>query len=91
MGGYFAHCSLSFSPLGFGKIQHKLQNFCQIVCQNIRLDLCEHTFHSVQVVALAEAHTVMVTEAVEAMVTLVAITMVDLQVMETMASKGKSK
>ena len=91
MGGYFAHCSLSFSPLGFGKIQHKLQNFCQIVCQNIRLDLCEHTFHSVQVVALAEAHTVIVTEAVQAMVTL-AITMADLEVMaEAMASKGKSK
>lgn len=41
---------------------------------------------------MAEAHTAhMVTEAVEAMVTLVAITMADLQVMETMASKGKSK
>jgi len=40
------------------------------------------------VLAMAEAHTVMVT--VEAMVTLV-VTMADLEVMvETMASKGKS-
>ena len=50
------------------------------------------TFHSVQVVAMAEAHTEAMTEAVEALVTLVAIIMADLEVMvETMASKGKSK
>lgn len=41
-----------------------------------------------EVVAMAEARTVMVTEAVEAMVTLVAILMADLEVMETMANKG---
>ena len=41
---------------------------------------------------MAEAHMVMVTEAVQAMVTLLAIVIPDLEVMvEAMASKGKSK
>ena len=48
------------------------------------------TFHSVQVVAIAEAHMVMVTEAVQAMEAM-AIIMAALEVMETMPSKGKSK